>query len=517
MAVLDGIGRRVDLGRGVTLTAPGLRGDAELRQGPLGGRAGEPARTTDAFELALERAGMRQAHAVEITATQVQPPAGVEVRSADGSEGLELEVPDLGPLRGQVLLLTDEAGVLSWHFPQHLTPVGAPGAAGAPATPDATSRGAGSTVRFVVPRRVATAPPAGGAENRPGDRSLVTLIGKKILSVFVYPILDELVGKGALFLAERWEHDHRPTRLRTFDADTYAAPGGREPSGEDWRRLSGGRSLLFLHGTFSTSHGSFGGLPAATMTALSAAYGGRVLALDHPSLSVDPVANARELVARVGSAGPGAGLDVDIVAHSRGGLVARALLDQGGGPVRVGRTVFVGTPNGGTPLADPAHLGSCIDRVTALLNLVPPGPWTVVLDVLDAVLEVVKILGQGALGGLPGLASMDPRGRFLPRLGSVAPDGGRLFAVDADFEPTGSLAALWNLPETAVDKVFGDRHNDGVVPTDGVGTVRGPGGFTIDAERSLHFTDRDGVWHCSYFTEPRLSAALLDWLPGQGL
>lgn len=502
MAVLDGSGRRVDLDRGVVLTAPGLRGEADLLQGLLGGRAGEAPRTTGAFEQALGRAGMVQAHAVEIRATEVQAPAGVDVRSPDGSDALELEVPDLGPLRGQVALLSDEAGVLSWHYPQGRTP----GAA------DSAARGAGGRVVFVVPRRVATGAPAGGAERGPAERSLVTVIGKKVLTVFVYPILEDLVGKAALVLAERWERDHRPTRLRTFDADAYRVPVGEELGGSDWRRLSTGRSLLFLHGTFTTSHGSFGGLPTDTMTALSAAYGGRVIALDHPSLSVDPVANARALVDRVRAAGAGTSLDVDVLAHSRGGLVARALLAQGDGPVHVRRTVFVGTPNGGTPLADPGRLGSCVDRVTALLNLVPPGPWTAVLDTLESVLEVVKILGQGALAGLPGIASMDPRGRFLRTLGSARPDVERLYAVDADFEPTGSLAALWWLPDTAVDRVFGNRHNDAVVPTDGVGTVEGPGGFVVDRARSLHFDAGDGVWHCSYFTEPRLSTAVVRWL-----
>ena len=507
MAALDGAGRRVDLGRGVVLTAPGLRGTAELRQGPLGGRGGEPPRTTSAFDVAIQRAGMVQAHAVEITAQEVSASAGADLRAPDGSAGLVLEVPDLGEQRAQVLLMADESGVLSWHYPDHVAAGAAEG--GSSALPPST-RGAGAKVRFVVPRRVASEPPAGGAGRDPDERSLVTWVGKKVLAVFVYPVLEELVGKAALFLAERWEADKRPTRVRTFDADAYSSPEGVEPDRAAWNRIGSERALLFLHGTFSTGHGSFGGLPAATMTRLSTAYGGRVIALDHPSLSVDPTRNAAALVETV--RGLGLRLDVDIVAHSRGGLVARAL--EGAADVSVGRIVFIGTPNQGTPLADREHMGACVDRVTALLNLVPPGPWTTVLDVLEGVLEVVKILGQGALGGLPGLESMDPRGGFLPRLGSRGRNADTMYAVDADFEPTGSLAALWRLPDAAVDRVFGERHNDGVVPSDGVGSARGAGAFRIDESRSLHFTGREGVWHCSYFSEPRLSSALVDWLVG---
>ena len=133
---------------------------------------------------------------------------------------------------------------------------------------------------------------------------------------------------------------------------------------------------------------------------------------------------------------------------------------------------------------------------------------------LDAVLEVVKIIGQGALGGLPGLAAMRPGGEFLSLIASAAPEESRLYAIDADFEPTGSLAALWRLPDSALDKIFGDRANDGVVPSEGVGFVAGALGFRVPEQRSLHLTSEAGTWHCSFFTQPRVSEALTTWLPG---
>ena len=52
------------------------------------------------------------------------------------------------------------------------------------------------------------------------------------------------------------------------------------------------------------------------MTALHEAYGGRVVALDHHSVSVTPKENA-ELLA--GLVPDGAALEVDLVTHSRGG------------------------------------------------------------------------------------------------------------------------------------------------------------------------------------------------------
>lgn len=498
MAVLDGVGRPVVLAPGVVLTAPGLRGEARLRPAGGGGRGREPSETPT-FAEALGRAGMVESHSVEIRAQEAGPAPGPALRSRDGRAGLSLEVPYLGPERGQVLLLADEQGVLSWHFPER------------PPATGATSRGA-ATIRFVIPREVAQAAPAGGAERAPADRSLFTLVGKKVLSVLVYPIATALVGKGAQFLAERWEGEHRPHLVRHFGADDYRLPTATHLDSDGWRRLGSGRALLFVHGTFSTAHGSFAGLPPDTMTALAAAYGDRVIAFDHPSLSVDPVTNATKLL---GLLPAGLRLDLDIVGHSRGGLVARHLAaPQVGAPasVEVGRVVVVGTPNAGTPLADPRHVGQLVDRFTSLLNLIPPGPWTAVLDVLEAVLEVVKILGQGALTGLPGLAAMNPGGPYLKGL-RLAGSRGEVFAIDADFEPTGSLASLWRLPESAIDRVFEQRANDAVVPSEGVWKAAASG-LMVPDERRVHFAADAGVWHCSYFARPEVSRALLSWLPG---
>lgn len=518
MAQLDGSARRVDLGRGIVITAPGLRGRAVLQEGPLGGRSGEPERTTRGWDDALARAGMRQAVAVEIDATAAPRAGGGagragEIRTAEGEPGLVLDVPDLGPTRGQVLLLVDEAGVPSWHYPEPRSRAGSPGAQGG--SPGDVSRGGGATIRFVVPSAVGVPHVTEGEDPPVGDRSLITLIGKKILSVLVYAIVDELVGAAAQLIASRWEGSHRPTQLRDFGPAAYGSAAASD--GFDASRLTAGRSLLFLHGAFSTGHGSFGALPPATMETLAARYEGRMFALDHPTLSVDPVGNARDLLGLLRLLGPDSAVDVDLVCHSRGGLVARALAgaaDRSEGRLTIGRTIFVASPNAGTPLADGKHLGTFVDRVTALLNLVPPGPWSAVLDVLDAVLEVVKIIGQGAMGGLPGLAAMRPGGEFLAGIASAAPDERRLYAMDADFEPTGSLAALWRLPDSALDKIFGDRANDGVVPSEGVGFVAGARGFRVHEERSLHLTSETGTWHCSFFTQPRVSESLTAWLPG---
>jgi hypothetical protein len=150
-----------------------------------------------------------------------------------------------------------------------------------------------------------------------------------------------------------------------------------------------------------------------------------------------------------------------------------------------------------------------VDRYTSLLNLLPPGPWSTVTEILEAVLTVVKIIGHGAVAGLPGLAAMRAGGEFLAGLDTgTAP--GRCFAVEADFEPTGSLASLLRLSDSVLDRVFGATANDLVVPTAGVA----PGGLRMPPEDRCDFDSAAHVWHCGYFSQPRTRECLRSWMTG---
>ncbi|HEX2055525.1 MAG TPA: hypothetical protein VHF07_03465, partial [Nitrospiraceae bacterium] len=86
--------------------------------------------------------------------------------------------------------------------------------------------------------------------------------------------------------------------------------------------------LLFIHGTASSTWGSFGSLWSVArsreLDVLRQIYGDRVLAFEHASLSESPIANAVDLIKRLP---PGATLH--IVTHSRGGLIGE-LLCRGG-------------------------------------------------------------------------------------------------------------------------------------------------------------------------------------------
>jgi pimeloyl-ACP methyl ester carboxylesterase len=491
MATLDGTAIPVDLGFGVTLLAPGLLGRAEREPELLGGRADESPPATSALADSLAAADLTQVHGIQIDAVEVEPVGG-DIRGPGDTDAMVVQVPSLGPERQQILLMVDEAGVATWHYPEP------------------TDGGMDLTVSFTVSRTVATAP-IDGAQDSP-DRGLVALVGRKLLSVLVFPVLEAGVGVLARVIAARYEKKANPYRLRRFAPGETRTEGAGDLAVIGWGDVTDQRALLFIHGTFSTSHGGFSGLPDSAVGQLWERYQGRVFAFDHPTLSSTPAENVGRLLSLIP---PGRSIPVDVVSHSRGGLVARALADATAGqahpPLRLTSSVFVAAPNLGTALADDKNLGAFVNRMTTMLNLIPDGPWSVVTDVLAGVLDLVKIIAVGAVNGLPGLQSMDPLDPALGNLGMNGDPAVPYYAIDTNYEPTGSLLQLARAKDAAVDMIFGDAANDLVVPTDGVVGRSGLPGFPVPAERRRSFGRNSRVWHCSFFSQPQTVAALNDW------
>ncbi|HQC80285.1 MAG TPA: hypothetical protein PLS67_07160, partial [Accumulibacter sp.] len=330
---------------------------------------------------------------------------------------------------------------------------------------------------------------------------------RKLLKVLIYPVTDRLLGPLADFAVGKWEAAKRPHRVRHF------LPGNDAPlSDADWRTLAAGPALLFVHGTFSTARAAFGDLPPATLATLATRYGGRLFAFDHPSVSQHPRDNLRWFFSQMPA---DVSLNVDIVCHSRGGLVSRGLAgcaaSHGGDPrrFRVRRLVLAGVPNQGTPLANPDHMVDFIDRMTSALNQLPENGVT---DVLEGILTVVKVIGHAGLVGLDGLASMRPGNDFLAEIdGSTAP-ACALFGLGADFAPTGSGlgAAFCSAADSLVDRIFDRASNDLVVP--GAGMRAWHGAQRISDDCYLEFPASRGVMHTSYFLQPETSDRLLQWL-----
>ncbi len=509
MPKLNGGSERVGLGRGYTIMAPGLKGRAELiRGGGASIRAREE--SMPLLEEAMQRVEMSGVATVEVEAKPT-PGARSErvLRDAHGEDALMLEVPDLGPEAGQVVLSVDEAGALSWHFPLD----------GAPASA-AAERGADGTKRFLIRRYVPAQPPSGTGQ----DRVLFGAIGRKLLKVIVYPITDALIGKPAAAIAERWEAKNRAYGIRSFSPGNYRQTkdtgNGRSRwglTGADVNRLAEGPALLFIHGTFSTAHSAFGDLPLDLMKDLHERYDGRVFAFNHFTLSHDPERNAQWLAGRIRELSVNAQIEADVICHSRGGLVARVLdgageaFDVDPRRARVRRVAFVGVPNQGTLLAQPSHMVDMIDRLTTGLNLVPASG---VADVLEGILIAVKIIGHGALKGLAGLQAMNPNGPFLKRFKQAARHNAEYYAVAANYEPTdpGLRGLLSRGKDLVADHVFGGAGNDLVVPEAGVYAADDFDGFPIPTERLLRLPSSAGVMHTDMFGHPDVVQRLRAWL-----
>ncbi|MDH4100776.1 MAG: CHAT domain-containing protein, partial [Nitrospirota bacterium] len=90
--------------------------------------------------------------------------------------------------------------------------------------------------------------------------------------------------------------------------------------------------LVFIHGTMSSTWGSFGDLwseeRSRELADLNQAYGDRVLAFEHAYLTKSPIENARDLTRELARVLPERA-KVHLVTHSRGGLVGE-LLCRGG-------------------------------------------------------------------------------------------------------------------------------------------------------------------------------------------
>ena len=230
-------------------------------------------------------------------------------------------------------------------------------------------------------------------------------------------------------------------------------------------------------------------------------YDGRVFAFDHPTLSVDPEANARWLAEFLPE---GLGLELDIIAHSRGGLVARELAQRGkdnglDGKLRVRSVTFVGTPNRGTPLCEPEHLGSYVDAMTNLLSVLPDNGVT---DAVDCVVGVLSHVARKAYAGVPGAMAMNPKGDYLKELNRQGlPSGCDFRIITSEFEPVSGSDWKRHLRDLVVDKVFRGKPNDLIVPTDA--------DWEQDLVKTRLVLDKSkGIDHSTYWSDDQVIAAL---------
>ncbi|MBL9150158.1 MAG: hypothetical protein JNM94_15830 [Phycisphaerae bacterium] len=319
------------------------------------------------------------------------------------------------------------------------------------------------------------------------------------------------------------------------------ATGGATPSFK-WRRLTGAapdkRTLLLVHGTFSSLGNvekGWAGDKAGFFAWAKANYD-QVLGFGHPTLGVSPILNAVALERELGHLTE----EIDVIAHSRGGLVTRWWLDGVGTPSAARRrAVLVGSPMSGTSLASPARVRAVMGLVTNIASALetigtvttPAAPFMSFVSVLGSVLggiagTLAKLpIADAAISMVPGLQGQSRVGNnFELRELRARPQRAEYFSITSNFEPETSVWRFWRyfrkdvLLDLGADVVFGDEtgidgkkvgvENDLVVDTSSMTDL----GTPFAEKRVRIYGPKDEVHHTAYFEKPDTYRAIRDWL-----
>ena len=498
---------RVTLGSsGMRLRAPGLEGNLIWREpgehAPFMAGAistsmvalGAP----DPIEQALLEAGLDDQGSLTI------PSGAASVAGPPNQIVLDRPIPTN---RIEFAIYRDESGVISLHRPLPSAPSAALLAAPAGAQ---TSR----AFHYVIPLRRAATPSGAG----PRMAMLGGIAGKVIR--FVGRAVTGVLGDAVYVAAKLWEDRYRAAQgfhwggtlgelLATTPVPLTAA---------NWQTLAGNKSLLFIHGTISSTVGAFIGLQQFSTQAASlyADYGNRVIGFNHHTLTKSVSQNAVDFLSGLA---PGS-CQFDVISHSRGGLLARALkeltpaelgqlvdpvwIPPAGLNVQIEKVVLVGTPNVGTPLANPMDLPEAVSRLASIASTFSQDVAALGLGALFAIFGGVV---EGGLGALPGLEDMNPGNPFLTQLNAASTDNGPYYGIEADFQPTGGLARA--IENNGVDALFLGQLNDLVVPTLGVSEVNGQ---DLPATQVDAYPQSADVYHLDYFFQQGTWDSILGFL-----
>lgn len=379
-----------------------------------------------------------------------------------------------------------------------------------------------------------------GLEDGPVTRGLLGDVVLKAFEVVTGLLVDKAADIAASQVVRRVDEQ--------VDADVYALNAqSLLPLKDSGLKVAGtvpasDRPMLVLvHGTFVDTVSTFGKLwtlhPQRVRT-LFDHYGGRVYALDHPTLGASPIANALTLVQRLPD-----GAKLHLLTHSRGGLVAEVLARVCAAPLSAqDMALFADVPaQGDTEARDyapqRAELRALAElarakgiRVERVLRVACPARGTLLASQrLDAYLSVLKwtleLAGVPLLPGfvefltevarrradpraIPGLAAMIPDTPLVNWLNSPPPLAGGAIAGDlrvvaGDLE--GDSVGSWI--KTLLTDAYYWTDNDIVVQTRSMyaGTPRA-GGASFLLERSGKTT------HFAYFANPRSVDAVVDGL-----
>ncbi|MRW89985.1 hypothetical protein GJ699_08325 [Duganella sp. FT80W] len=306
-------------------------------------------------------------------------------------------------------------------------------------------------------------------------------------------------------MIERIEAHSKPERLLAL-RHGY----GQAATPDELAATRGRKVLLLVHGVFSSSEGAFGALD---LQPLLDRYQGRVFGYDHWTIAKTPQQNALDLLMLLPT---DANWELDILCHSRGGLLVRALLADGDDALfgriarlrgrrvaRVGKVMFVAAANQGSPLASADEIQQFLN-VAAMLASFNKGMG---LDLVIGLARMVVSLGFGR-PSVRALASGSALIRRLDRSASLLASADNYYARanfdygDSALQRTGALLSHAMMAGA----------NDLIIPYDNVLLPQA----TPDADHMLNFGSverkQNQVWHTEFFQHSATSSFLLKHL-----
>ena len=360
------------------------------------------------------------------------------------------------------------------------------------------------------------------------------------------------LGTKALMWAIENQLDRKPGLYRWPRGTGQAADLRNLDDADLANDAKAGPLLVFIHGTASSSTGSFGDLQKISnddWQALESKFAERIYAFEHRTFSESPIENAIELAARLPQ-----GAQINLVTHSRGGLVGdliclrnfsddlvesfksdlpepgdvsedereRIKIQVAGAHQEqrarlrdlrkllhekqfvIERYVRVACPARGTLLAS----GNVDIFLSALLTLIGRVPYLFGNPLYYAfkriVLEIVKNRTNARL--IPGIEAMLPDSPMARFLAIAKPqESARIAVIAGDIEGGGLLKRLGVLFTDYA--FFNGIDNDLVVDTDSMYA-----GIARQANGRALFDQGPAISHFHYFKNDGTRMALRDWL-----
>ncbi len=316
--------------------------------------------------------------------------------------------------------------------------------------------------------------------------------------------------------------------LREFSGGVLKDPNGVAP-------VAKGSILLFVHGTFSESQAILsqlqdkGNAAGRAFLARAAKKYDQILAFDHPTLSVSPMLNALDLARRL----RGTEADIDVICHSRGGLVTRWWLEAYDRPVGKRRVALVACPLAGTSLAAPPRLRTIMSWLSNLSKFIGGAasmiPFLQVVSCLARLTATVTSLAaqtpiiDAAVAMIPGLAAMSriSNNCELARLNQARGATAGYYVIRSHFRPDDPGWKFWEYfvdqPMQRAACALFPGANDLVVDTESMAVVESTeaGGKTTIAEippaQAYDFGETSTVFHTNYFQQAKTAEKISEW------